>query len=390
MRHLAPRVQDIAPFHVMELLGRAQTLEAQGRDIVHMEVGEPDFATPAPILAAAHEALQAGRVPYTGATGLPALREAIAGFYQSRYGISVSPRRIVVTAGASAALTLAMAALASPGRGWLLTDPGYPCNRHIIRAFEGVPKAIPVSGANRYQPTLAQLEAHWDDTVAGALLASPGNPTGTLLRAEELQQFAELARRRQGHLVVDEIYHGLTYGLDAPTALAAGEDVWVVQSFSKYFCMTGWRLGWLVVPEAHVDAVERLAQNLYIAPSTPAQWAALAAFEPATIAILEERRAAFQARRDLLLPGLAALGFTVAVEPEGAFYVFTDCSSLTGDSYRFAWDLLEQGGVAATPGIDFGEWHPERHLRFAYTTSLPRIELGLERLAGFLKKQPAP
>ena len=266
-----------------------------------MEVGEPDFPTPAPILAATQDFLSRGQVQYTPALGLPQLREAIAGFYQSRYGVTVAPERIAVTAGASGALTLALACLATPGREWLVTDPGYPCNRHFIRAFEGVPVSIPVGPESDYQPTLADLERHWTPRTDGALFASPANPTGTLLSADQLRTMADFIRQRGGQFIVDEIYHGLTYGLDAPTALAQGEDIFVVQSFSKYFHMTGWRLGWLVMPPRFVRDVEKLAQNLFIAASTPAQHAALAAFQPETIAILEARREQFHLRRDALM-----------------------------------------------------------------------------------------
>lgn len=380
----APRVDDIAPFHVMELLARAKELEAAGRDIVHMEVGEPDFPTPAPIVAAAQAHLAGGRVFYTPALGLPELREAIAAFYQTRYGVGIPAARIVVTAGASGALLLALACLATPGSEWLLTDPGYPCNRHFVRSFEGVPVGIPVGAESNFQPTLADLERHWNERTAGALFASPANPTGTMLDAGTLAAIAGFVRQRGGQLIVDEIYHGLTYGKDAPTALQFGDDIFVVQSFSKYFNMTGWRLGWLVVPERFARDVEKLAQNLFIAPSTPAQHAALAAFLPETIAILESRRAEFRRRRDFLAPELERLGFRLSARPEGAFYIYADCSALTDDSERFARTLLETAGVAVTPGLDFGTHAPERHLRFAYATEIGRLGEAIERIRRFL------
>ncbi len=380
----APRLADIAPFHVMELLGRARELEAQGRDIIHMEVGEPDFPTPEPILAAAREFLQDGRVFYTPALGLPELREAISGFYRQRYGITVPASRIAITAGASGALTLALACLAAPGSEWLLTDPGYPCNRHFVRAFEGVPVSIPVGAASNFQPTRLDLEQHWNERTAGALFASPANPTGTMLDAAELADIADFVRQRQGQLIIDEIYHGLTYNGDAPTALAAGDDIFVVQSFSKYFQMTGWRLGWLVIPEPFVRDVEKLAQNLFISASTPAQHAALAAFQPETIALLEQRRAEFKARRDYLAPALEAIGFRITAQPEGAFYLYADCSTLTDDSFGFARRLLEEAGVAITPGIDFGNHGASSHVRFAYTNAQARLAEGVERIRQLL------
>ncbi|MEF8700111.1 MAG: pyridoxal phosphate-dependent aminotransferase [Candidatus Accumulibacter sp. UW26] len=380
----ASRLADIAPFHVMELMARARALEAEGRDIIHMEVGEPDFPTPAPIVAAARASIESGRIFYTPALGLPELRRAIADYYQTRYGISIPASRIAVTAGASGALLLALACLVEPGSEWLLSDPGYPCNRHFVRSFEGRPVGIPVGPASNFQPTPADFEAYWSKRCAGALLASPANPTGTLLTREALARIVDFVRQRQGQLIVDEIYHGLTYETDAQTALQFGDDLFVVQSFSKYFNMTGWRLGWLVVPERFARDVEKLAQNLFISPSTPAQHAALAAFSPATLDILENRRQVFRRRRDFLAPALEGLGFRLTAKPEGAFYLYVDCSRLTDDSERLARDLLESTGVAVTPGLDFGSNAPERHLRFAYTTEVQRLGEAVERIRAFI------
>ena len=383
-RFPASRLQKIAPFHVMELLARAKTLEAQGRDIIHMEVGEPDFTTPEPIIAAAQAHLASGRVFYTPALGLPELRQAIADFYGTRYGVSVPSSRIVITAGASGALLLALACLCEPGSEWLVTDPGYPCNANFIRSCEGVPVGIPVTGENNFQPTLADLQRHWNERTAGALFASPANPTGTLLDDEVLAAIANYVRGQRGQLIVDEIYHGLTYERDATTALQFGDDIFVVQSFSKYFNMTGWRLGWLVVPERFARDVEKLAQNLFIAASTPAQYAALAAFQPDTLALLESRRAEFGRRRDFLLPEIEKLGFKISAKPQGAFYLYADCSGLTADSERFARDLLETAGVALTPGIDFGSSAPKSHVRLAYTTDTERLAEAVDRLRRYL------
>ena len=380
----ASRLQKIAPFHVMELLARAKALEAQGRDIIHMEVGEPDFTTPPQIVAAAQAHLASGRVFYTPALGLPELRDAIANFYATRYGVSVPSSRIVVTAGASGALLLALACLCEPGSEWLVTDPGYPCNANFIRSCEGVPVGIPVTGENNFQPTLADLQRYWNERTAGALFASPANPTGTLLDDEVLATIANYVREQRGQLIVDEIYHGLTYERDATTALQFGDDIFVVQSFSKYFNMTGWRLGWLVVPERFARDVEKLAQNLFIAASTPAQYAALAAFQPDTLALLESRRAEFGRRRDFLLPEIEKLGFKISAKPQGAFYLYADCSGLTADSERFARDLLETAGVALTPGIDFGSSAPKSHVRLAYTTDTERLAEAVDRLRRYL------
>jgi aspartate/methionine/tyrosine aminotransferase len=368
----------------MELLARAKTLEAAGRDIIHMEIGEPDFPTPAPILEAAPASIAAGRMFYTPALGLPELRQAIADFYRQRYNVAVPASRIVVTAGASGALHLAMACLCQPGSEWLLTDPGYPCNSNFVRSFDGVPVCIPVSAENNYQPNLAEVQHYWTEQTAGALFASPANPTGTLLDEPTLESIAKFVRQRQGALIVDEIYHGLTYERDASTALKLGDDIFVVQSFSKYFNMTGWRLGWLVVPDRFAREIEKLAQNLFIAPPTPAQYGALAAFKPETIAILEARRSEFRARRDYLAPALEKLGFRLTAKPEGAFYIYADCSALTNDSEAFARDLLEKAGVAMTPGLDFGAAAPKSHLRIAYTTSIERLEEAVSRIQRYL------
>lgn len=379
----AQRLSDIEPFHVVELLTRARQLEAEGRDIIHMEVGEPDFPTPEPIANAAINAIKSGKTLYTQALGLPELREAISQFYGQRYGVSVPASRIAVTNGASGALNLAFACLADPGSEWLLTDPGYPCNRHILRAFEGQAQNIPVGPETNFQPTPELLCQYWKPTSAGLLVASPANPTGTLLTLPKIAVLAEVCRNKNGHFLVDEIYHGLTYEIDAPTACAAGDDIWVINSFSKYFQMTGWRLGWMVIPEVYVRDVEKLAQNLTLCPSTPAQHAALAAFEPETIAILESRRSEFRRRRDFLAPALEAIGFRITARPEGAFYLYCDCSALADDSFALAKDLLEKTGVAATPGLDFGSNQPEKHIRFAYTTGVERLAEAVERLSRY-------
>jgi len=383
---LAERLAHIEPFHVMELLGRARELEAAGRSIVHMEIGEPDFPTAEPVIAAGVEALRRGDTFYTPAAGLPALREALSAHYRDSYGVAVDPSRIFVTPGASGALLLALSLLVDSGAEVLVPDPGYPCNRHFVRLLNGTPVALPVRPERNYQPSAEELSAAWGARTVTAMLASPANPTGTLLNAAELAALAEVAKAR-GQLIVDEIYHGLTYGTRAATA--AGLDVFVVNSFSKYFGMTGWRLGWLVVPEGYQRAAEKLAQNVFIAAPTPAQHAALACFTPEAAAIFEQRRQAFEQRRDYLLPALRALGLRIPGHPDGAFYLYADCSDITDDSFAFARELLERAGVAATPGRDFGAQQPERYIRFAYTTSLPQLREGVRRLAEFLGK-PVP
>jgi aspartate/methionine/tyrosine aminotransferase len=370
----------------MALLARARELEGQGRSIIHMEIGEPDFPTPVPIYEAGVRALERGEVFYTPATGLPELKRAVAGFYLTRYGVELPPERVVITTGASGALLLACAALVDPGDEVLIADPGYPCNRHFVRLMEGAPRLVPVDAASDYQLTPSLLERNWTSRTSAALLATPSNPTGTLISTEHLAGMADLARGRGGTLMVDEIYHGLVYEGEYTTALAFADDVFVINSFSKYFNMTGWRLGWLVAPEQYVPELDKLAQNIYLAPPTTAQKAALAAFQPDTIRILEARRAEFRARRDYLVPALRHIGFDIPLMPQGAFYVYAGCEKLTRDSFGFARNLLERAGVAITPGIDFGANAPERHVRFAYTNPIERLQEGVRRIAEFLKK----
>jgi aspartate/methionine/tyrosine aminotransferase len=381
---IARRMSEIEPFHVMALLARARELEAQGRSIIHMEIGEPDFPTPEPVVRAGMRALERGEVHYTPTPGLPQLRQAIAGYYRSRYGVEVPPSRIIVTTGSSAALLLACAVLIDPGDEVLLADPGYPANRHFVRVVEGVPRPLPVDAATEYQLAPAHLERNWGARTVAALVASPSNPTGTVVSTERLAAMAGIARGRGGTLIVDEIYHGLVYEGDCTTALTFADDVFVINSFSKYFNMTGWRLGWMVAPEPYVPQIDKLAQNLYLAAPTPAQHAALAAFEPETLAILDARARELRARRDYLVPALRELGFEIPVTPQGAFYVYAGCSKLTKDSFAFARDLLEEAGVAITPGIDFGRNAPERHVRFTYANPVERLQEGVSRIAGFL------
>ncbi|KIP98512.1 MULTISPECIES: pyridoxal phosphate-dependent aminotransferase [Pseudomonas] len=379
------RSRAIEPFHVMALLARANQLQAEGHDVIHLEIGEPDFTTAAPIVAAGQAALAAGHTRYTAARGLPALREAIAAFYAQRYRLSIDPQRILITPGGSGALLLAASLLVDPGKHWLLADPGYPCNRHFLRLVEGAAQLVPVGPEERYQLTARAVADCWNADSVGALLASPANPTGTLLSAAELASLSRALKARGGHMVVDEIYHGLTYGVDASSVLEVDDDAFVLNSFSKYFGMTGWRLGWLVAPEEAVGDLEKLAQNLYISAPSMAQHAALACFEPQTLAILEERRAAFAERRDFLLPALRDLGFGISVEPQGAFYLYADISAFGGDAYGFCQHFLETEHVAFTPGLDFGRHQAGHHVRFAYTQSLPRLEQAVERIARGLK-----
>lgn len=374
------RSQEIEPFHVMSLLARAQALEQAGHDVIHLEIGEPDFTTAAPIVQAGQAALAAGHTRYTAARGLPALREAIAGFYQQRYQLQIDPERILVTPGGSGALLLASSLLVDPDKHWLLADPGYPCNRHFLRLVEGAAQLVPVGPQTAYQLTPALIEQHWNASSVGALVASPANPTGTVLSAPQLAGLSQSLKARGGHLVVDEIYHGLTYGMDAASVLQVDDEAFVLNSFSKYYGMTGWRLGWLVAPPQAVPDLEKLAQNLYISASSIAQHAALACFTAESMAIFEHRRAAFRERRDYLLPALRALGFRIEVEPEGAFYLYCDVSAFTDDAQAFCAHFLETQHVAFTPGLDFGHYRANAHVRLAYTQEVPRLEEAVARI----------
>jgi len=383
---VAQRMGRIQPFYVMELLARARALEAQGRSIVHMEVGEPDFPTPPPVVRAGQAALADGHVHYTPAKGIPELRQAIADFYSSRYKIDVSAERVIVTPGSSGALQLVMSVLVNPGDEVLMADPSYPCNRHFAYLVGGEVIAVPVGPETHYQLTAEQVAQAWSERTKVVMVASPSNPTGTLLERKALQAIHQVVCERGGVLVVDEIYQGLLYEQQESSALAIGDDLFVINSFSKYFGMTGWRLGWMIAPEPFVDVVDKLAQNIFLSAPTTSQYAALAAFSEENLAILEERRQAFQARRDYLLPALRQLGFGIPDTPQGAFYLYADCSRFTDDSFRFAMDLLEEAGVAVTPGKDFGYNRPEQHLRFAYTTELSKLEEGVERLERFIRR----
>lgn len=382
---LAARLDAIDPFYVMEIVKEAARLERAGRDLVHMSIGEPDFTAPAPVVEAADAALRRGVTQYTSALGLHALREAIAGHYRHAYGLEIDPERVIVTAGASAALLLACLALVGRDDEVLMPDPSYPCNRHFVAAAEGRAVLLPSGPDTRFQLSTASVEQNWGPRTRGVLLASPSNPTGTSLLPDELRRIVEAVRARGGFTVVDEIYQGLSYD-DAPvSALSYGDDVVTINSFSKYFSMTGWRLGWLVVPPAWVGAFEKLAQNLFICASALAQHAALACFEPETLAIYEDRRREFQRRRDYLVPALERIGFRVPVMPDGAFYVYADCSGVehpaAGDSTALAQALLHDAGVVLVPGRDFGPYTARNYVRLSYATAYERIEEAIARMA---------
>jgi aspartate/methionine/tyrosine aminotransferase len=380
----AARVGAIEPFYVMELAKQAQALERAGRDIIHMGIGEPDFTAPEPVIEAATEALRRGVTQYTNALGLASLREAISGHYRDTFGLDIDPARIVVTAGASAALLLACTALVDRDDEVLMPDPCYPCNRHFVAATEGRPVLIPSGPAERFQLTADQVEAHWTSATRGVLLASPSNPTGTSIEPAELAKIVDVVRARGGFTIVDEIYQGLSYDAKPVSALSLGDDVVTVNSFSKYFNMTGWRLGWLVVPPEMVAAMEKLSQNLFICASALAQHAALACFEPATLKIYESRRREFGRRRDFIVPALRSLGFEVPVVPDGAFYVYADTRHVAhpaaGNSNALTHAMLHDAGVVLVPGTDFGFHAPQDYIRLSYATAYSKLEEAVQRL----------
>ena len=390
---LARRLDHIEPFYVMECAKAAAELargpacdpRQGGRPMIFLNIGEPDFTAPPLVQEAAERALHDGLTRYTDATGLPELRERISGWYAERFGLQIAPRRIVVTAGASAALQLACLALVDRDDEVLLPDPSYPCNRHFVAAAEGVPVLLPASAGARWQLDAASVEAAWSARTRGVLLASPSNPTGTSIDPIEMGRIAAAVRERGGFTLVDEIYLALSFDERfGHSALAHatdhGDDLVSINSFSKYFSMTGWRLGWLVVPDALVPAVEKLAQNLYICPSTIAQHAALACFEPESIAEYERRRGEFRARRDFLVPALDQLGLKVPVVPDGAFYAWADCSAHNPNSWDFAFEMMRRAHVAITPGRDFGRHGTEQFVRLSYASSMPTLQEAVERL----------
>ncbi|WDD93267.1 pyridoxal phosphate-dependent aminotransferase [Burkholderia sp. FERM BP-3421] len=384
LHRLASRVDAIEPFYVMEIVKEAAQLERAGRDLIHMSIGEPDFTAPEPVIEAAAAALRQGVTQYTSALGIAPLREAIAAHYARAYGLAIAPERIIVTAGASAALLLACLALVGRDDEVLMPDPSYPCNRHFVATAEGRAVLVPSGPETRFQLSADDVRRHWGARTRGVLLASPSNPTGTSLAPDELKRIVEAVRARGGFSIVDEIYQGLSYD-DAPvSALSFGDDVITVNSFSKYFSMTGWRLGWLVVPPSLTDTFEKLAQNLFICPSALAQHAALACFEPRTLDIYDARRLEFKRRRDFIVPALERLGFGVPVMPDGAFYVYADCNGVAhpaaGDSAALTRALLHDAGVVLVPGMDFGVAAPRRYLRLSYATAYARLEEAVERI----------
>ena len=392
---ISSRAEKIEPFYVMEVAKAASKL---ARDVAHtdrpmvfLNIGEPDFTAAPLVQEAAQRAIHSGHTQYTQATGLEPLRERISDWYATRFGVQIPARRIVITAGASAALHLACMALINPGDEILMPDPSYPCNRHFVSAAEGQAVLLPTSAQDRFQLNADQVREAWGPKTRGVLLASPSNPTGTSIHPDELRKIHQVVQSRGGITLVDEIYLGLSFDDQfGQSALALDDSVISINSFSKYFNMTGWRLGWMVVPDALVDVIERLAQNLFICPSTIAQYAALACFEAESLALYEQRRAEFKARRDYFLPALQSLGFKVPVMPDGAFYAWADCSQACQklgmkDSWDFSFEIMHRAHVAITPGRDFGTAQTAQFVRFSTASSLAQLQTAIERLRGVLQ-----
>ena len=390
----AKRTSNISAFEVMEFAKRANALQSSGKPVIHLSIGEPDFTAPPAVLAALARASQAGLTQYTAALGIAPLRAAIASYYAQRFNVDLSPNRIIVTAGASAALSLAACALVNPGDRVLLTDPSYPCNRNFIAAFDGIPDPVLVGASTRFQMTNALIDKNWvknGSTANGVLLATPANPTGTSIPFNELTAMTDNVRARGGFSIIDEIYLGLSYNENPRSILEHSSDVIVTNSFSKFFHMTGWRLGWLVVPEHAVSVFERLAQNLYICASALAQHAALACFEPENLAIFDARALEFKARRDYLIPELKRIGFDIPAEPDGAFYIYLDCKSILNKlglsgTTALANKLLDDIYLCLVPGADFGSNEPERYMRLSYSVGMPQLQEAVARLESWLQK----
>ena len=376
----AKRIDSIAPFYVMDILRQAKSMESEGIDVIHMEIGEPDFPTPDQIVQAGMDAIEARQTTYSEANGLLALREKIANYYLTKFAVEVNPSNIFVTPGASGALMLALMCCIDADDEVLMPDPGYPCNRNFVSAINGRPVAIPIDESTGYELTPTLVDTYWRNNTAMLMLASPSNPLGNVLSRTQIRDLSDYVSQRDGVLLVDEIYQGLNYSESTFSSLEISRDIIVINSFSKYFGMSGWRLGWVVMPDALVGAAEKVAQNLFIAPSTPAQHAAMAAFDHDVIVELERRCALFKTRRDALTKGLQQIGFTDVVVPEGAFYVYLNVSHLGMPSDQLCGEWLRECHVAVTPGKDFGQHRQDEYIRFAFTTDVARIEEALSRI----------
>ncbi|HEX7386889.1 MAG TPA: pyridoxal phosphate-dependent aminotransferase [Castellaniella sp.] len=384
MLQAAERTERTVPFYAVEVLKQAQALAAQGHDVISLGIGEPDFTAPTRVLETLRRAADAGLSGYTAPAGIPALREAIAHYYQTQFGATIDPARILITAGASGALMLAALVLVNPGDEILMPDPSYPANRNFVTAAGGTTRLVPTTAENRFQLQADDIATYWGPHTRGVLIASPSNPTGTSMPREALRALIAAVRTRGGYVIMDEIYLGLYYDEAPQSALTLDDDLLVINSFSKYFHMTGWRLGWLIAPANLMPAVERLAASLVICAPALAQHAALSCFEPEVMHIYEQRRLSFKERRDYLLPAFAHMGLQVPAAPDGAFYIFADIRNFGVDGATFCRRLLNEAHVAAVPGLDFGEAHARHTVRFSYATGLDRLKEATSRMEGFL------
>lgn len=373
------KIDQIEPFRVMQLLERAKELEAEGREIIHMEIGEPDFLTPPAVIEAAKYHLDHHDQFYTPSAGAPELQQALSDWYADEYGVDVAPERILITPGTSGAFSLIYAVLLENGESVLLPDPGYPCQRNFIRLAGGEPLNVPVGPESRYHLSSQLIEDHWQSRTRAAVVINPSNPTGTVIDSDELKKNLSACNNHGGYLISDEIYHGLTYGTKAPCALQFDNNAIIVNGFSKRWAMTGWRIGWVIVPETLIDPCSRVMQNIFIAAPTLSQFAAIAALKER--ASIEAMRQAYDERRQFLLNELPGLGFEIVVEPQGAFYIYANVEKITDDSRAYCWNLLEEKGVAITPGEDFGAFKPATHVRFSYATGMEKLQEGILRLS---------
>ena len=385
MPRLAKRIEQVMPFYAVELFKQAVALNAQGRDIISLGIGEPDFTAPPQVVETLNRAAQAGLSGYTSPAGIMPLRAAIADYYAAQFGATVSPDRVIITSGASGALLLACMTLVNPGDEVLMPDPSYPANQNFVTAAGGIPRLIPASAEQRFQLDAADIREHWGPATRGVLIASPSNPTGASIDREALRALVAEVKQRDGFVIMDEIYLGLYYEDQPESALTLDDSIVIINRFSKYFHMTGWRLGWLIVPP-HLEApVEKLAASLAICAPSLAQHAALTCFEPEVLRLYETRRLSFKQRRDYLLPEFERLGLRVPVVPDGAFYIYADITEHSADSRDFSHRLLHEAGVAAVPGMDFGPAHATSMLRFSYATGLDRLEEAIARMGRFLQ-----
>ncbi|WP_321324866.1 aminotransferase class I/II-fold pyridoxal phosphate-dependent enzyme [Thiomicrorhabdus sp.] len=378
----------IQPFHVMKILGEAKALEAQGKEIIHMEIGEPDYASLDCVHDAAYQAVQKGLTHYTPTLGLPALRQKLADFYQSFYHANVDSQNIMITPGSSTALQLVLTAILNPGDKVILCDPTYPCNRQFVHLLQADLLSIPVSHETNYQLNLELLKQHWQPGVKAVMVASPANPTGTVIEQTELLKMAQFLAKNNAYFIVDEIYQGLVYNRPAESILShtdLPENVIVINSFSKYFGMTGWRLGWTVAPMHLIPILDRLGQNLFLAAPTPSQYGALRVLEKDALALLDERRQKFEERRNTLVKAMLESGFELKTQPQGAFYLYWDVSSFTQDAAEFCNKLLHETGVAITPGKDFGNHKANQHVRLAYTTDKTKLLEAVKKTKQFVE-----